>query len=257
MNSELYGNEYNIPERITKYIESKKVVYPNSEGIKRANNLTKSGKISYSSLKRLKNFFDTTNPTDNKIQYELAGGDLMKKFVEVTLSNERKRTGKSKETNRDINVDLQTDKIQNIGKSSIHESQIKDELTINVSAIILDKDRRILLLKRSNFEDQWQPNKWAVVGGKVESGEDEVEAVKREIKEETGIDIETFIEKFVIQRSSDAVEHIYVAKYSGEPEDVELNQEHNGFMWVRYAEIRYLDTVPNLIDYINIAISKY
>lgn len=57
---------------------------------------------------------------------------------------------------------------------------------VAVGGVIIDKDNKILLVKRKN-----PPNKgsWAIPGGKVKFGETLEEAVKREIKEETNLDI--------------------------------------------------------------------
>lgn len=61
----------------------------------------------------------------------------------------------------------------------------KPRPTIAVSAVIFDSDERVLLVQRG------QPpamNQWHVPGGKIEAGESLVEACRREINEETGID---------------------------------------------------------------------
>jgi len=260
MNSQLYDERYKLPNDVLNTVNASFVKYPNIEGSKRAKNLLKDKHVTYQQLKRLKNYFDSADTTQP--QYQLAGGDGMKNFVEQILTSERSRVAKSTESNSAVHNNLNnTLGTQNIGiTSSIHENDEKlppEELSINVSAIIFDEENRILLLKRSSYEDQWQPNKFALVGGAVEKGEKPEVALKREIKEETGIVINKFIEKFVIQRSSDQVEHIFIAKYDGKPEDIDINKEHNGWGWFSYQEIRYLNTVPNLTDYVNIAIKKY
>lgn len=255
MNSKLYGNEYKIPNKVLENIRVSLIKYPNGNGIKRAKNLLNSGQCTYQSLKRLKNYFDNYNGSD-EVEYNLAGGDLMKSFIEQTLNNERTRVEKSDETTRDLQVDIDRgEKLQDV--SRLTEGVEEVGLKISASAVVFDNEKRILLLKRSSYPDQWEPNKFALVGGSVENAEEPIEGILREIKEETGLVIDKILEKFVIQRSSDAVEHIYIAKYSGDPEDVEINKEHAGFGWFSYPEIRYLNTVPNLVDYINIAITKY
>jgi 8-oxo-dGTP diphosphatase len=56
---------------------------------------------------------------------------------------------------------------------------------VGVSAVILDKDK-ILLEKRKNSPGK---GKWSVPGGLVELGEDVEQAVIREVKEETGLEV--------------------------------------------------------------------
>lgn len=114
MNSKLYGNTYKIPESILSNIRIK--VYNtdgNASGIKRAKNLIKTGHCTYQQLKRMKNFFDNYNG-ENKLQYELAGGDEMKKFVNKTLVNERQRTHKSDEIKQLYKQDISPAHVQNL-----------------------------------------------------------------------------------------------------------------------------------------------
>lgn len=250
MNKYLYGNEYTIPDNVLKHINKYLLMYPNNNGIKRAKNLLKSKSVSYSSLKRLKNFYDEYEKKGgDKIQYELSGGDLMKDFVNQKLKTERKSAEIYKKNTEDIryNNDL---KVHNPLKESIEGKQHY------VLGVIFNKDKRILLLKRSKYEDQWQPNKWGLPGGKINDGESSLNALKREIKEETGIEVFKQLSSFSIMRDNN-IEHVYICLYNGDDEDVELNFEHSGYGWFSKIEINFLDTVPNLIEYIDIAITKY
>jgi 8-oxo-dGTP pyrophosphatase MutT (NUDIX family) len=267
MNSALYGNTYPIPKQLLNKLT--KTIYNNpmgGDGIKRAKNLVKSGSVTYQQLKRLKNFFDTFDSEETpQSEYDFAGGEDMRFFVETTLERERSKSGRSEELKRPImsaagNRALEAMKAQD-GSVNLKESEEKEEpskdLKKNALAIIFNDDMEVLLLKRSSFEDQWMPNKWALVGGSVEDGEEPVEAVEREIKEETDLDINDFKEKFVLQRNEDSVEHMYVTKYSGNNDDVKLNEEHQDYKWCNVNEIEQMDIVPNLLDYVRIAVTKY
>lgn len=62
------------------------------------------------------------------------------------------------------------------------------DLEVHVGVICF-KDDRVLILKRSP-KKRLYPNKWECGGGKIQPGENFLEACKREIKEEVGIDVE-------------------------------------------------------------------
>lgn len=58
-----------------------------------------------------------------------------------------------------------------------------------VTGSFIIKGNRVLLIKWGNTKGSWS-GKWTVLGGKVEFGESIVDAVVREAKEETGLDVE-------------------------------------------------------------------
>lgn len=57
-----------------------------------------------------------------------------------------------------------------------------------VVAAVIYKDDKVFAAMRS--EDGFMLNKWEFPGGKLEKGEDDVVALKRELKEELGIEID-------------------------------------------------------------------
>jgi 8-oxo-dGTP diphosphatase len=270
MNSELYGNEYTIPDKILTSINVALINNPNDEGIKRAKYLLNNKKLSYSNLKRIKNFFDHYSPAINsEAQFQLNGGVKMKNWIDSVLNTERKSVETSKEVRQDmsdnnVNKDL---KINNDISRSIHEDINDNNQNNNVLdnpdikncaiAIIFNNDRKILLVKRSENSD-WMPERWALVGGSIEQNESPLDAIKREIFEETGIKIDKINEKFCIDRNIvDVKEYVFTAKFDGQDNDVVLNEEHSAYGFFNFNEIMMLDLVPNIISYIDIAIKDY
>ena len=57
--------------------------------------------------------------------------------------------------------------------------------TLDVVAAIIEKDDKILLAQRPEHADQ--PGMWEFPGGKVEAGETQPDALRRELQEELGI----------------------------------------------------------------------
>ena len=263
-NQELYDKSYQLPPDVLNAIQTALVSTPTGEGVKRAKFILKNGVLTYQALKRLKNFFDYFNPqTDSAAQYALAGGQLMKAFIEATLNQDRAGAKRSKDVRRDVQSgDVQDLKaFQNPRMPELNEEEEekeKKELSKNAVAVIVNEDNKILLLKRSDYEDQWMPDKWALVGGGIEKGEDAETACKREIEEETGLVIKKFVESFTIQRHEDSEETIFAARFNGEPTDIELDMKENvNYGWYDVSEMEFLDTVPHLIEYITLVFKKY
>lgn len=63
----------------------------------------------------------------------------------------------------------------------------KEHVVTSVVAVIIDEEGRVLLTRRSipPFKDQW-----VMPGGKIDLGEPILEALKREVHEEVGLEIE-------------------------------------------------------------------
>ena len=62
--------------------------------------------------------------------------------------------------------------------------------------VIIDDSNMVLMLKRSDYVDKYA-GEWDLPGGHIKVGEDFEAGMKREVKEETGLDImdTTFIDK--------------------------------------------------------------
>ena len=107
---------------------------------------------------------------------------------------------------------------------------------------ILDDDSNMLLLLRSG-KSRWMPKKWGLPGGKVESGEETVEAAIRETKEETSLNIQnlTRLKDF----SNKVVDLFYTADYDG---DVQIDFEHDDYEWVSRADVEQYDTTPQIVE---------
>lgn len=64
------------------------------------------------------------------------------------------------------------------------------DIMVAVGAIIEDKEGRVLLVKHVPEKGGYWQGKWICPGGKLEPGETIEEGIKREVKEETSLDIE-------------------------------------------------------------------
>lgn len=107
-----------------------------------------------------------------------------------------------------------------------------------VGAAIIDGSK---LLAAQRSERMKEPLKWEFPGGKVEFGESHVQALKREIYEELGVDIE--VQEFIDTGSSIIEDnkillHVYKARIvHGEP----AAKEHAQLRWIELRDMQKLD----------------
>jgi len=254
-NQELYDKTYKIPSEVLKGIQTYLVSNPNGNGVKRAKHILRNGYLTYQALKRLKNFFDHFNSEINdNTQFYLAGGQPMKEFIETTLNQERAGVNRSKEVKRDMTANPNSELMPH---QTPRLNEVKKKKVKNAVAVIVNKDNKILLLKRSDTPKVWMPNKWSLVGGKVEKSESPEQGCKREILEETGLEIKKFVKSFTIERNTDSIEYIYACRYEGDDTDIVLDRENTNYGWYDVSEMEFLDLVPHLIEYITLVFKKY
>lgn len=93
------------------------------------------------------------------------------------------------------------------------------------------KLNKFLLLKRAK-QDSVGANSWENAGGNVECGEELEEAMKREIKEETGI-TDISIERVAYVTLVDGKKPYLIIAYLCETmtDSVTLSDEHQAFVW--------------------------
>jgi nucleoside triphosphatase len=111
-----------------------------------------------------------------------------------------------------------------------------------VTAIIFNDEGQLLLLK----SDQWS-DKYIIPGGKVQYGETIEDALRRETKEETNLDIERIEFLFIaegieLKEASKKKHSIYlIHRCRARSLDVRLNEEAQSYRWVDLRDALELD----------------
>lgn len=113
---------------------------------------------------------------------------------------------------------------------------------VTVGALIFDAEDRFLLVKTHKWGDRY-----GIPGGKIEDGETMVEAVVREVKEETGLDV--WDVRFELAQdcihSSEFYKpiHMVLLNFTARSEGgaVLLNDEAQDFAWVTAREAFAMD----------------
>ena len=117
-------------------------------------------------------------------------------------------------------------------------------LTLSVKVAIFDSDNRCLVLRRSTAS-RGNSSKWDFPGGKVDSGEALEEAAKREVLEETGLEVEMGQVLGAAESESPTSRIAYLILegrvISGE---LRLSDEHEDYAWVEPHNLLDTDLVP-------------
>jgi mutator protein MutT len=132
-------------------------------------------------------------------------------------------------------------KYKNILVESIADLQ-NVKIKMNAAAAVImrydeNENKQILLIQRAS-DDHW-PNHWEFPRGKCDRGENEDTqfCVKREVREETGLDIKVLalIDKF--QYLADGGKRLttcynYLCKLENDNQKIKLSKEHQDYKWI-------------------------
>ncbi len=121
---------------------------------------------------------------------------------------------------------------------------------------LIKKDGKYLLTRRVQFDpedEQYKPYVWHVPGGGIEFGESPETAIKREIREELGVDVEivTLIPKAFsdVRGKWQGIFLTYLCTMSDENSKITLNGESDQFGWFAKSDLSGLKILPH-VDHI-------
>lgn len=113
-----------------------------------------------------------------------------------------------------------------------------------VGALIFNQKGEALMIRTQKWSD-----KWGIPGGKIHSGESSMDALRREIREETALEIDTI--KFILVQDAISPKEFYrdahflllnyTCQCCDESPEVALNDEAQAFSWVSLQDALNLD----------------
>ena len=116
------------------------------------------------------------------------------------------------------------------------------ELQVGVKVLLKNQEGKFLLLRRNPKKYPEVGAKWDIVGGRIEPGSALLDNLKREIKEETGLELTQEPELIAAQDilrvpGRHVVRLTYTANIEGEPK---LDGDHTEFQWFTLQKIKTL-----------------
>ncbi len=124
-----------------------------------------------------------------------------------------------------------------------------------ILTFIVNKNNQLLLLKTNSNDPQFHRSFYYVVTGSCEKQDkSKIETVKREVKEETNLDvIETIYLNKIFQYNSldkNCIEYVYLSRVNNI--NVILNEEHIDYKWCDFNDfiesIHWFEDKVNLIE---------
>jgi 8-oxo-dGTP diphosphatase len=130
--------------------------------------------------------------------------------------------------------------------------------SIGVGGIVFNDNRQVLLIERN------QPpasGLWSIPGGKLESKESLSEACNREVKEETGLDVQATVIVAVVERQTEGFHYIiidYLALLKSPEQSNPIAQsDASNAKWVEIDKLSKYKLVPGLHEIIIRAFDLY
>jgi 8-oxo-dGTP diphosphatase len=116
------------------------------------------------------------------------------------------------------------------------------ELQVGVKILLKNKEGKYLVVCRSAEKYPEVGVQWEIPGGRIDKGTGLFENLKREVLEETGLEISDEPKLVTAQDILKTDKHVVRLTYIGEANGVvKLSEEHSEYKWLTLAEIKVLE----------------
>ena len=128
------------------------------------------------------------------------------------------------------------------------------DFAVAVKSFIVD-DEKLLTIKRRP-DDVHRPSQWDIPGGRLELGENPFDGIKREVKEEVGVDVDVVAPLEVQHFTRDDGQKITMIIFLCAPlsKQIKLSKEHTEYEWMEIGKaeenVKWLhNTISNFNKY--------
>ena len=117
------------------------------------------------------------------------------------------------------------------------------ELKVGVKISLKNKEGKYLIVRRSSEKYPEVGPKWDIVRGRIDAGKTLIQNLRREVLEETGLEIIgepelIFAQDILRVEGKHTVRLTYTGRADGE---VILNDEHEEYKWVMFSEMTEIE----------------
>lgn len=123
------------------------------------------------------------------------------------------------------------------------------KINVHQKAVVVNSENKFLALKKSYGQKTWD-----LPGGAVEIPEEHEIALRREIREEAGIEIDSVVVPLQVVSGYNKEDDEYFLfigyRAAVRKESVVLSDEHTDYRWVTKEEFLQLDATPYLKEFV-------
>lgn len=124
------------------------------------------------------------------------------------------------------------------------------ELQVGVKIILQNKEGKYLVILRSADKYPDAGAKWEIAGGRINPGTPLIENLRREVKEETGLEITGEPKLITAQDIFSKIKNKQIVRltYSGFADgEVKLSNEHTDYQWLSREELVKIEPIDPVL----------
>jgi 8-oxo-dGTP pyrophosphatase MutT (NUDIX family) len=126
----------------------------------------------------------------------------------------------------------------------------KKKHIVHISAMVVREDKKFLIIRRLATEVS-HPGTWTVPGGKAEDDEWVLEVLKREVKEEAGLDIEDrydFLWDYAFRRPDGHSVKGFCFRVWPKPGEVKPEDGRQDYAWISVEDVDRYEFAEGMAD---------
>lgn len=114
---------------------------------------------------------------------------------------------------------------------------MKFKLFVATKTFIVFQNKILILRESSKYQDGSNSNKYDVVGGRIEPGQNFMESLSREVDEETGLKVKIgnpfYVGEWrpIVKEEQWQIVGIFFESFT-ESANIKLSEDHNDFQWI-------------------------